>query len=208
MPQQSHFIQDYQNVQADTTHIVNIAPTVDFRYRFSKTHQFQLKYRGTSAQPSITDMLDITDNSNPLNIRKGNPGLKPSFTNTLRMVYSNYIQARQRTIMAHLNLNTTSNSISNMVKYDAVTGGRTTTPENINGDWNAMGSVPFNTAIDSAAFWNVSTYSSLRYNHYVSYLALNRSSDSQKNTTAPPLIANGWRADTATTGLNSMSTAI
>jgi len=184
MPQQSHFIQDYQNVQADTTrHIVNIAPTVDFRYRFSKTHQFQLKYRGTSAQPSITDMLDITDNSNPLNIRKGNPGLKPSFTNTLRMVYSNYIQARQRTIMAHLNLNTTSNSISNMVKYDAVTGGRTTTPENINGDWNAMGAFLFNTAIDSATFWNVSTYSSLRYNHYVSYLALNRSSDSQKNTT-------------------------
>ena len=38
----------------------------------------------------MSDLLDITDNSDPLNIRKGNPGLKPSFTQNLRIFYNNY----------------------------------------------------------------------------------------------------------------------
>src|SRR5574344_480318 len=184
VPQKSHFIQEYRNIHTDTIrNMTNVTPTLDFRYKFSKLSQFRLNYYGATGQPNITDLLDITDDSNPLNIRKGNPGLKPSFTNTLRLTYNNNIKERQRTIMAHLNFSTTSNSISNMVEYDETTGGRTTRPENINGNWNANGTFLYNTAIDSDAFWNFSTYSSIRYNHYVGYVTLNSKSDSQKNIT-------------------------
>jgi outer membrane receptor protein involved in Fe transport len=86
-PQKSHFIQNYQGKNVDTTRTVtNFSPTLDFRYRFSKTSNLRINYRGTTQQPSISDMLDITDDSDPLNITKGNPGLKPSFTNTLRLI--------------------------------------------------------------------------------------------------------------------------
>ena len=184
IPQKSHFIQDYQGVHADTTRTVtNFAPTADFRWKISKVSQLRLTYRANSSQPSMSDLLDITDDSNPLNIRKGNPGLKPSFTQNLRLFYNNYIQNHQRSIMAHLNFSTTSNSISNMVTYDEVTGGRTTRPENIDGNWNAFGMFMFNTAIDSTGLFNVNTFTTLRYANNVGYVSVDRNSDSQKSTT-------------------------
>lgn len=78
----------------------------------------------------------------------------------------------QRTIMANVDVSTTSNSISSMTEYNNTTGGRTTRPENINGNWNASGMFLFSTAIDSAANWNISTASSMRYDHYAGYLTL------------------------------------
>ena len=184
MPQRSHFTQDYQGVHTDTVRTVtNIAPTADFRWKISKVSQLRFNYRANSSQPSMSDLLDITDDSDPLNVRKGNPGLKPSFTQNFRLFYNNYIQNHQRSIMANLNFSTTRNSISNMVTYDEASGGRTTRPENINGNWNAFGMFMFNTAIDSAGFFNVNTFTTLRYNNSVGYVSINRNADSQKSTT-------------------------
>ena len=183
-PQKTRFIQKYQGVNTDTVrNVVNVTPTLDFRYRFSKLSNLRINYRGTTSQPSMTDLLDIRDDSDPLNITMGNPGLKPSFTNTLRLFYNNYIQEHQRAMMVHLNYSNTRNSISNMVTYDEQTGGRTTKPENINGNWNISGALMFNTALDSVGRWTLSTFTNVRYNNYVGYLALDRNSSSQKNTT-------------------------
>lgn len=182
-PQSSKYIQDYQGIHVDTTRTVtNFAPTLDFRYRFSKVSNLRINYRGTTSQPSISNLLDITDDSDPLNISMGNPGLKPSFTNNFRLFYNTYIEKRQRAIMTFANFSTTSNSISNKVTYNDQTGGRITRPENINGNWNANGAFMFNTAIDSAGVWNINTFSNVGYNNSVGYLSL-KGNESQKNTT-------------------------
>ncbi len=171
-------------MNTDTTRTVtNFSPTLDFRYRFSKVSNLRINYRGTTTQPSMTDLLDINDDSDPLNILRGNPGLKPSFTNNFRLFYNNYVQRRQRSIMTFLDYNNTRNSISNRVTYDETTGGRVSRPENINGNWSAAGAFMFNTAIDSTGYWNVSTFTNAHYNHYVSYLSPNRSTSSVKSAT-------------------------
>lgn len=183
-PQRSKFIQDYQGKYVDMVRTVtNVSPTLDFRYRFSKMSNLRVNYRGTTSQPSISQLLDITDNSDPLNISKGNPGLKPSFTQNFRLFYNNFVQNHNKGVMTYINFSTTSNSISNKVTYDETTGGRITRPENINGNWNVMGAFMFNCSIDSAGVWNINTDTNLGYNHYVSYLSLDKSQDSQKNTT-------------------------
>ena len=183
-PQRSKFIQDYQGKYVDTVRTVtNVSPTLDFRYRFSKMSNLRVNYRGTTSQPSISQLLDITDNSDPLNISKGNPGLKPSFTQNFRLFYNNFVQNHNKGVMTFINFSTTNNSISNKVTYDETTGGRITRPENINGNWNVMGAFMFNCSIDSAGVWNINTDTNLGYNHYVSYLSLDKSQDSQKNTT-------------------------
>ena len=183
-PQRSKFIQDYQGKYVDTVRTVtNVSPTLDFRYRFSKMSNLRVNYRGTTAQPSISQLLDITDNSDPLNVSMGNPGLKPSFTQNFRLFYNNFVQNHNKGVMTYINFSTTSNSISNKVTYDETTGGRITRPENINGNWNVMGAFMFNCSIDSAGVWNINTDTNLGYNHYVSYLSLDKSQDSQKNTT-------------------------
>ena len=183
-PQRSKFIQDYQGKYVDTVRTVtNVSPTLDFRYRFSKMSNLRVNYRGTTSQPSISQLLDITDNSDPLNVSMGNPGLKPSFTQNFRLFYNNFVQNHNKGVMTYINFSTTSNSISNKVTYDETTGGRITRPENINGNWNVMGAFMFNCSIDSAGVWNINTDTNLGYNHYVSYLSLDKSQDSQKNTT-------------------------
>ena len=205
-PQRSNFIYDYMGQHIETTrNVTNFSPALDFRYRFSKVSNLRVNYRGTTSQPSMTDLLDITDDSNPLNIKKGNPGLKPSFTHNFRLFYNDYIEKHQRALMTFVNFSMTRNSISDMVTYDDKTGGRTTQPENINGNWNARGAFMFNTAIDSAGVWNINTFTTLAYTNAVGYLSLDGKT-SQKNTTKQTQvgerIAMGYRNNWLEVNLN------
>lgn len=182
--QNNKFVQDYRGVHTDTTrNVVNFTPTLDFRYNPNDVTELRINYRGRTEQPSMSNLLDITDDSDPLNITKGNPGLKPSFTNNFELFYNTYIQSHQRGIMTFANYSTTSNSISNMVTYDERTGGRTTRPENINGNWNANLGFMFNTAVDSAGVWNINNFIMGSYNNYVGYLYVDALKAAQKNTT-------------------------
>ena len=182
-PQHSNYIQDYRGIYVDTIrNVTNFTPTLDFRYKFSDQQTFRIQYRGDTRQPDITQLLDITDDSNPLYITMGNPGLKPQFTNSLNLYYNNYIQRHKRSIVVWANYRNTRNSISNLVRYDQETGGSISRPENINGNWDVNSGLNFNTAIDTTAHWNIGTDTRVRYNNYVSYVAQQKA-DAQKNTT-------------------------
>ena len=182
-PQHSNFIQDYRGVYVDTVrNVTNLTPTFDFHYKFSDQSNLWLHYRGDTRQPEMTQLLDITDDSNPLYITQGNPGLKPQFTSSLNGYYNNYIVRYKRSIVVYANYRHISNSISNLVRYNPDTGGSITRPENINGNWNVNAGFTFNTALDSTAHWNVGTDTRLRYNNFVSYVA-QQQADAEKNTT-------------------------
>ena len=182
-PQHSNFIQDYRGIYVDTIrNVTNLTPTLDFHYKFSDQSNLWIHYRGDTRQPEMIQLLDITDDSNPLYITQGNPGLKPQFTNSLNAYYNNYIVRYKRSIVVYANYRHIRNSISNLVRYNPETGGSISRPENINGNWNMNAGFTFNTALDSTAHWNIGTDTRLRYNHYVSYVA-QQQADAAKNTT-------------------------
>ena len=183
--QPQHTILSYKrgDYMIDTTrNVFNFAPNIDFRYRFSKVSQLRFTYRGRSSQPSMENLLPIVDNSNPQNIRIGNPGLKPAFTHTMRFFYNTYDADKQRNIIAHANFSATQNSISNSRVYNEATGGWTTTPKNINGNWNAFGMFGFNTALKNKKF-TISTFSNASYVNNVAYLTDSQTRVENKNTT-------------------------
>ena len=170
--------------QIDTTvtrHVFNVSPQVRLRYRFSDTGQLDIHYRGSASEPSMTDLLDIVDDSDPLNITRGNPGLKPSWENSLRVFFNNYITEKQQGMMAGLFVTQESNSISNAVSYDEETGVRTVRPENINGNWNARGNFMFNTGFGPEKTWTFSTFTNLGYKNDVGYVT--NDNINQKSTT-------------------------
>ena len=184
VPQKSHFVQDYQGHHSDTTRTVtNFTPTLDFRWKRSEVSQLRVNYFANINQPQMSDLLEIVDDSDPLNIKVGNAGLKPSFTQNLRFFYNNYVQAHQRSIATWAGLSTTSNAISNKVTLDTSSGARVTRPENIDGNWNAYAGLVFNTALDSAAYFNINSFTNTGYNHYVGYASVNSMSESQKSVT-------------------------
>ena len=183
-PQTQHMIYDYLNKHYDVARsVTNFTPTLDFRYKFNKRKTLRLNYRGSTSQPSMTDMLPITDDSDPLNISMGNPELKPSFTQRFELRYSNYVQKHMRTIMAFINYSNTSNSVSNMTTYNESTGGRTTKPMNIDGNWNIRSAFMFNTALDTTGVWNISSMTNVSYQNHASYVNLNKSAEATTNYT-------------------------
>ncbi len=181
-PQTQHLVYDYLGQHFDEKRSVsNFSPTLDFRYKFNKRKSLRLNYRANTKQPSMEDMLPITDDSDPMNIRIGNPDLKPSFTQNFSLRYNNYVQSHFSSVMAFVNYSNTNNSVANKVYYDPLTGAQTTRPENINGNWNINGAFMYNTAIDTMGVWNLNSFSNIRYTNSVSYVNLDKTSDAVKN---------------------------
>lgn len=170
-PQTTHM--DYEKGNIDTTvtrRVYNWAPRVDLRYKISQTSQVRLRYNGTASQPSMTNLLDVTDDSDPLNVSKGNPGLKPAWTNYFNLFYNNFITEKQMGWMVHASMSMTQNSISNAVTYDDETGKRTTQPMNINGNWNTNAWLMFNSALGPKKYFNIHTSTSLGHTNSVGYI--------------------------------------
>ena len=200
LPQRSHFQQQYRGVATDTTRtVVNWSPTANFRWKLSERGQMRFEYRGRTSQPSMTDLLQITDDSDPLNITTGNPGLKPSFTQSFNWRFNNYYERHQRFVFANARFSTTSNDIARRVEYIPETGGRKTEPVNINGNWNVGGSFVLNTALDTLGRFNVSTNTDLSYANSVGFLYQNTTRTTEKNytrqTTVSERLGSSYRND-------------
>ncbi len=181
-PQNSTLSYKKGDYMIDTTRTVfNFAPNMDLRFRFSKVSQLRFTYRGRSNQPTMENLLPIIDNSNPLNIRMGNPGLKPSFAHTMRLFYNTYNAEKQRGIMTHFSFTATQNSISNSTRYNEETGGLITRPENINGNWNAFGMFGFNTALKNKKY-TINTFTNVNYQNNVAFLYNQDTKNNDRNT--------------------------
>ena len=181
-PQRSVLSYNRGEANIDTLRkIINFAPKIDFKYRFSKVSRLEFKYYGRSGQPSMEAMLPIEDNSNPLNIRVGNPGLLPSFTHNIRLGMNTYNNEHQRSIIVNVSAAIVQNSISNSTSYNEETGGKITMPMNINGNWNGNLSMSFNTALKNKKF-TIHSNASFRYRNSVGYIYKSSSKSTLKNT--------------------------
>ena len=198
-PERSHFVQQYLGKPVDTVRTVtNVSPTLNLRYRFNQQTNLQVTFRGQTQQPSITQLLEIYDDTNPLNISMGNAGLKPSFSSNLGVNFQKMrspkliedslgfmIPKNQRnwSFSTNINLQRTSNSIGNVVTYNETTGGRISRPENINGNWSVNGGGSFNLGLDTLNRWDFSGGINGSYRHQVGYVNLNRTAVPDRNVT-------------------------
>ncbi|MCR5679052.1 MAG: outer membrane beta-barrel protein [Prevotella sp.] len=198
-PQKSHYVQQYLGRPVDTVRtVVNLSPTLNLRYRFDQQTNLQVQFRGQTQQPNITQLLDIYDDTNPLSISMGNPGLKPSFTTNLSTNFQmmrkpTYVtdslgfqvpKAQRRwSFSANGSLQRTSNSIGNVVTYNETTGGRISRPENINGNWSTRFGASFNIGLDTLNSWDISGGVNGSYNHHIGYVNLNRTAVPDRNVT-------------------------
>lgn len=164
-------------VIGDTSRVVyNWSPSLNYRYRWNRQQSIQITLRTNTSQPSMEDMMDITDDSNPLNIRKGNPGLLPTLRNTVEANYQNYIQETQKTINLRVSLENSLRNISQRTDYDPNTGVSVTQPQNMDGFWNNWSTsvnLSFNQTIPNSK-WRYSTSATGQFRHQESYMSTGR----------------------------------
>lgn len=186
-----------------TRNVFKVSPQVRLRYQFSQTNQLEIRYRGSSSQPSMTDLLAVVDDSDPLNISMGNPGLKPSWSNTLRINYNGYNPTLQQGIMTGIDFSQTSNSVSNRMVYDETTGTRYMRPDNINGNFNGRGMFMFNTALGAQKLFNISTFTAVSYDNAVGYISRTQSRASSATSGKSTLMTRETTDDATTAATTS-----
>lgn len=169
-----------------TRKVFKVAPSLRFKYKFSKTSQFDFYYYGFSSQPSMTDLLAVVDDANPLNVTLGNPGLEPSWNNKIRIYYNNYHTQKQRNIMTGMYFSHTSNAISNKMIYDETTGKRYSRPENIDGNWNIGSMFLVSSGIGQKKLFNISSMTTASYNNAVGYTGIMNTTPENKNAAKGP----------------------
>jgi hypothetical protein len=69
----------------------NFLPNAMIMYKMSKTSNLRVFYRSSTNEPSISQLQKVTDNSNRLSLRTGNPDLKQEHSQTLnsQLSYAN-----------------------------------------------------------------------------------------------------------------------
>jgi hypothetical protein len=111
----------------------------------------RFRYSGRTSQPSVNQLQDVPDYSNPLQVKTGNPGLKQQFVNSFNLNYNTFNMISFRYFSANLSYSQTSNKIVNSTdelpansKYVNPTDTNTRSkqliiPVNLNGSYSSSG---------------------------------------------------------------------
>ncbi|HEY4286663.1 MAG TPA: outer membrane beta-barrel protein [Puia sp.] len=123
----------------DVSHnYVNWTPAVNFTYSFTHMQRLRFYYTGRTGQPSASQLQPLTTTNDNINYTTGNPGLKPQFTHSVRLLYQSYNPSTQNVVFATINASTTVNDIQSAIVPNNK-GGQTTTYVNLNGTYSVAG---------------------------------------------------------------------
>ncbi|MDN5202392.1 outer membrane beta-barrel protein [Fulvivirgaceae bacterium BMA10] len=129
-------------------------PNAMLRYEFSKKSNLRVFYRTMTNAPSISQLQNVVNNTNPLLLSTGNPDLKQEYSNLLISRFSLNNVEKSKSFFALLYLRNTSNYIANstlIAQQDTVLadgtvlnqGTQLNLPVNLDGYWNARSFVTF-----------------------------------------------------------------
>lgn len=121
---------------------INLFPSANFNYNFSRSKSLRFNYNGRTTQPNAQQLQPVINNADPLNIKLGNPNLKQSFTHNFRLFYNNFNLLTQKLIFATLIVNVTENDIQNATTV-LRNGVQTSKPVNLNGTYNVIGYINY-----------------------------------------------------------------
>ena len=132
----------------------NWLPSMRINYKFDQRSSLMLNYRTSTSAPSVTQLQNVIDNTNPLQITMGNPNLQQSTSNYAMIRYNTFSSDFNNVFFFFAGINNRMNYIGNstvIVDSDTLIGkntlvaknGQITQPVNLNGYWNVNGMMNF-----------------------------------------------------------------
>ncbi len=132
-------------------------PMATFEYKFTKQQALRVFYRSSTNAPSISQLQSVIDNSNPLLLRTGNPGLNQTYSQMLSVRYNQTSLETATTFFAMAFVSNTMDNITTssitarrdtalIVNSDTIMllrGSQFSRPVNLSGYWNARGVLTF-----------------------------------------------------------------
>ncbi|MFC2107178.1 outer membrane beta-barrel protein [Bacteroidota bacterium] len=153
----------------------NILPSAMMRVKFSRTKTLMTFYRSNTNAPSITQLQNVVDNSDPINLSVGNPELKQEYSNVLMTRYQSMDIKKSRFFFVMFMLRNTQNKIVNstiIANRDSMNingfilnkGAQLTKPVNIDGYWNARTFITYGIPVNKIKT-NINLNTGVTYTH-------------------------------------------
>lgn len=147
----------------------------------TKYGEIEWYYQMKSLSPTVTYLLDIRDDSDPLNIFLGNAELHTSHTHTTELRFRRNNQERQSNFSFYSGFRYTKNAIAMGLTYNRETGVRTTQPDNINGNYAINHIINYGRALGKKQRWRIDTHTSIFYNHNVDLVGVENATRSMRS---------------------------
>ena len=114
---------------------VNYFPKLLIRLSPSPQRSFNFRYNGSTNQPKLQQLQPVRENTDPLNIRIGNPDLRQEFSHNVNLWFNDYKVLKNRGIFISANSYFVQDAFSTATVTDA--GGKTTYQAiNVKGNFN------------------------------------------------------------------------
>lgn len=136
-------------------------------------YTFEIMYGLDTRVPDMNLFVDIKDTSDPLNIREGNAGLKPSYEHSITSSFTRIYPTKRLMWGSQLHLGVTQDAIAMGYTYDKATGCRIYRPDNVNGNWRGTLSLAFGGAVDKKKRINAKVLLAAEYQRYVDLIGIN-----------------------------------
>ena len=129
----------------------NLEMRYNIDYRFSPKSSIYAGYRLNNDPPALRQLQAFTDVSNPLNTVEGNPNLEPANNHRVYLGFNNFDWQKRTGLYVNANANINNNQVVSKTVVDPETLKRTTTYENISGNYSYgfSGSYSKNFKVDS-----------------------------------------------------------
>lgn len=160
----------------------DILPSGNLRYVINSKTNLNINYTTSTQMPSALQLQPVADVSDPLNVYKGNPGLRRAYVHQLMANLTNINIPRGKNIFMMASVNKTNNAIVQSDIIDAA-GRRTTMPVNADGVFNAFASISSGISLRQLKS-NINI--SIGVNHYESLSFINRIKNRLTNQSISP----------------------
>ena len=151
----------------------NLLPNAMLQYAFSSNASLRLFYRSSTNLPSLRQLQNVVDNSNPLQLSVGNPDLVQEFSNFVVLRYNLTQSKTGRSLSVFAIGNVTAHALASsttIANSDTVVegivlrrGGRLSRPVNLAGAWNSRGVITYGLPV-KALKSNLNLNAGLSYN--------------------------------------------
>lgn len=116
-------------------HAVRWLPNAQAMYKFNRNTRLNFTYRGSTKQPTLEQIQPVRDNSNPLELIKGNPDLIQSYTQDFRLNFNMWKALQDYSIYSWADFSNTYNDIVVNTTIDE-SKRSISTYENVNGQYS------------------------------------------------------------------------
>jgi hypothetical protein len=156
----------------------NLFPTASFNYNFARSKALRFQYRGSTNQPSTTQLQETTERTNQLYWTRGNAALKQEYNNNFSLTYNYFNMTSFKNYFFRLGFSNTMNQIVNNVivgprtyKGEQIdTATQLTVPVNANGSYNFNGNANIGFPIKRMKGGNFNTTTNVRIGRDISFV--------------------------------------